>query len=1266
VTGSGTVEWLKVVESTEGASLAIEEGVTVNTLVLTLSGKAPAVKLDNTVGTLTLDQNGVDVTIAGKAEKVTATQKCDADTTLTIAENAAVDKLTVDQGGSQGSQATATVNVLGSVDTMILTQGVKQMDNTTKTVATLSGSIDELTVKQYPTETAGLATVTLGGTIIELRVEKYESDWNTEEAIVRAESGFRADSIVLAPSITNWTSLDDSAVDVPMLYGIGSMTQEEVLSCVSVAYDQNDRAELQARLEEKEDGTVVVRVVKKAMNAVFLDGENGNDDNSGTENAPLKTLAAAIEKVEERAKANKGSNSLIYVIGEVEITDEQSFNVTDQTITLKRGDKYTGYLLKVTGSSGSLTLEGNIIVDGNKGNQTEALSLILVNGGSLTIEDGVVLQNNSTMQEKHNYSQDLGGGFKYLGGGAICLTNRASATMNGGTIQYNKAYFGGGVYVGANSSFTMIDGEISNNEARYGSYATKTRYSYGGGGGVCICYGGTMNMTGGSISSNNAWAGGGISVGVRTENSAAEYNVMNTAESTLTMEGGKISDNTAKTQGGGIYIQVNCEATISGGMISENTCEALNSFTSGFGGGGIYVNGISESNPDYGNYLNGILYLTNVEISGNCAASGAAVAGCPTSNVKIYVTDGAVIHDNTSKDGNYVDVYMMSGTYGAHEGDPDVSLSAFMLGGAPYNWTDADGNTLPLNDLGVLTTVTTGKFTAKTTATEFSGLKSASVHILNNSSSNAPGGGIASNGDVVIGTANDTTDLTITKEWVGDDEVKRPDSVDVDVLQSTDGETWTNVGFVRLSEENNWTVNLRGLPATDENGKAYQYQVSERAVDGYVSVVSSLGNSFTVTNIACSEEITISGTKTMTGRTFQSGDKFSFTISAVDDAPLPVGTTVQITPTAGESEAKFSFDPITFTKGGTYQYIVTETVEEAERLAGVTYDATQYLVTVTVAAKDDRSGVVTTTSVQIREGGSADQDADSIVFRNSFSATETSVSLTATKTFDGGTLTDGLFSFELEGAAGAPMPTSTVATNTAAGTVTFGEMTFTYEMAGSSAENAICYPYVIREVIPDDAVENTAGQKVADNVIYDTTEHQVNIYVYLQDDGRGGLAVQTQLEEVDGTTFNNGVVETIADPGNSTIPTPNPGTPETPTTPDAETPTDPSPVTIPDEQTPLAEEPETPEIPTPVESVEEETPVTEIPVTEIPDEQTPLADQPEAVADIPDEQVPLGAADETPNTGDTRHNLLWMALCLAAGLALFLMNRFRDEEREEN
>ena len=99
-------------------------------------------------------------------------------------------------------------------------------------------------------------------------------------------------------------------------------------------------------------------------------------------------------------------------------------------------------------------------------------------------------------------------------------------------------------------------------------------------------------------------------------------------------------------------------------------------------------------------------------------------------------------------------------------------------------------------------------------------------------------------------------------------------------------------------------------------------------------------NSYSVTPADADLDFGLS--KAIDGRDWTDADKFSFTISAPEGAPLPESTTV----TVGKSDANaIKFGTIRFTAAGTYKY---EIRENAGNAAGMTYDAHVATAEVTV------------------------------------------------------------------------------------------------------------------------------------------------------------------------------------------------------------------------------------------------------------------------------------------------------------------------------
>lgn len=150
----------------------------------------------------------------------------------------------------------------------------------------------------------------------------------------------------------------------------------------------------------------------------------------------------------------------------------------------------------------------------------------------------------------------------------------------------------------------------------------------------------------------------------------------------------------------------------------------------------------------------------------------------------------------------------------------------------------------------------------------------------------------------------------------------------------------TNVKVQKRSSSNGeWTDVYDGPPLKDEQ---------------YCAFTNIYGTS-----------VGLTGTKTLSGRDFQSDDTFTFTITPKDGAPTPVDddgnplAEVTIQPKSGTSE-EINFGTIYFTpevlgegeKAKTFTYTITE---QSGSIGGMTYDTAQRTVLIEVELQDDGS-----------------------------------------------------------------------------------------------------------------------------------------------------------------------------------------------------------------------------------------------------------------------------------------------------------------------
>jgi pilin isopeptide linkage protein len=203
--------------------------------------------------------------------------------------------------------------------------------------------------------------------------------------------------------------------------------------------------------------------------------------------------------------------------------------------------------------------------------------------------------------------------------------------------------------------------------------------------------------------------------------------------------------------------------------------------------------------------------------------------------------------------------------------------------------------------------------------------------------------------------------------------------------------------------------------------------------------------------------VTIEALKTLTGRTLVDGE-FSFALVGEGETYTAVNN----------AAGTISFR-LTFTETGTYTYILSE-VEGT--LGGVTYDATEFTVTVTVT--DDGNGQLAA-NVAVNDGLA-------LAFANTYAAASAELTLSADKILVGRPLVDGEFSFLLTNANGEV----TTVTNDAEGNIAF---TLRFTEAG-------VYTYTMSEAAGDAAY-----------IDYDETTYEIVVTVV--DNGSGSLIVES-------------------------------------------------------------------------------------------------------------------------------------------------------------
>lgn len=478
-----------------------------------------------------------------------------------------------------------------------------------------------------------------------------------------------------------------------------------------------------------------------------------------------------------------------------------------------------GEMFKVE-KGASLTFDGDLIFKGGESKNFDQGNIVNVSG-EFTLKRGKL----------------HGGKISGPRSAAVLVNKNAKFTMTGGSIEaftITSAVSSAPVVVGSSGYFDMSGGRISGNKVDVYDFpncsggvllwtwqpndlpakmylsgeAVIDGNSAPQGGGIYLIGNTGLNMSGGVISNNKATRGHGGGVCVAGQSGGNKEGVDVTS---FTMTGGVIKGNSAAKSGGGIYVNSD-NVTLSGGKIINNKAREW--------GGGVYVSEQPHT-----------LRLTNVVIKQNEAkVMGGGIWICPTGSLEVHITNGGAIFDNatdpTDSKGAGADI----GFVGSTSENRKLEISRRMLGGG-RNVFYKDGGIIPDHTLGSVTAGQVDKdvprFDPNNPGEEVVGfttpagcaliskpsegakqLANEAAKLIISGNKASQGGGIGSNGGVVIGNEGEYS-LKVNKAWAEDIPESSRCAVTIKLKIkgiALDGDT------VVLDKGNNWSAEFTGLP----------------------------------------------------------------------------------------------------------------------------------------------------------------------------------------------------------------------------------------------------------------------------------------------------------------------------------------------------------------------------------------------------------------------------------------------------------------------
>lgn len=433
----------------------------------------------------------------------------------------------------------------------------------------------------------------------------------------------------------------------------------------------------------------------------------------------------------------------------------------DSTLYLKGGMITTAANLGNNGhviySEGTVKIEGGYVTNGNGGGWGGGLCIAGTNP-KLEMTGGVVAGNKAAAGGGifANFTATLN-----LAGGIISGNATYGNTINNGD-DTNAGGYGGGVYTkGAN---VTISGSACITNNRVNDRVTDNLYNNGvlGGGGIACTHGGTLTMTDGSVTANYSHeAGGGIYAGFW--NQWIKFK----------MTGGIIAGNMSENaEGGGLRISTGTTGDIGTEPGTSNKIYITNNKTmtgstngrgGDWGGGGIFI--------QQGGKLNIVQTLiTNNEAGG----WGGGVGACPTGETIVSHSNGAAIYNNADHGEHF--------SAGGHDKDLDQNTDYIsdpfenhghrdfflvrnndsqntvavvlgkMLGGESAGWQGTcDRIPITIDPNGGAEAKYMFGLQANPSSDAVNKAQAAATTIISGNYSYTHGGGIMTNGDLVVG-----------------------------------------------------------------------------------------------------------------------------------------------------------------------------------------------------------------------------------------------------------------------------------------------------------------------------------------------------------------------------------------------------------------------------------------------------------------------------------------------------------------------------------